>query len=113
MNTTTYEVQLINAFMGIKICSCGCGLYTVGHLNWMVSDDFKYETSWDAFMPVVVRARQSIKDAGWGTPTEKEAKSRLKVVTNEVANVNIENANFAMIKFIQWYNDQPDTRRKL
>jgi len=64
-----------------------------------------YKT-WNELMPVMTKAKQAIKDAGWGTPAEKSAKAKMKMALNEVSNINIENAYFCIVKFIQWYNDQ-------
>lgn len=70
---------------------------------------WRFHDSWDWFMPLVIVARQKIKEAGWGTPLEKEALSRLRAVTNEIQNINIKNANYAMISFIKWFNSySPD-----
>lgn len=110
------HAEIIADFLGWKICtSADCAHlplhYRYGLKNWQVIlvKDMKFDKSWDALIPVIAFARKAIVAAGWGTPTEKEAKSRLKMALNETANLNIHNAHYCLVKFIEWYNqNKPD-----
>lgn len=75
-----------------------------GRLLELRKDILQYHSSWDWLMPCLKKAKQAIKEAGWGTTTEKEANRRLGAALNETYNLNIENAHFCLVKFIEWYN---------
>lgn len=70
------------------------------------ADQLEFGSRWDWLMPAIQRAKESIKEAGWGTPTEKEAWSRLRMCLNEVSNINIQNAHYCLVKYIHWYQKQ-------
>lgn len=77
--------------------------------HWYSPEQLQYHQSWDWIMPVMSKAKSAIKEAGWGTPTEKAALTRLKAALNEVYNINIKNAHFCLVRFIKWYNQQTKT----
>lgn len=66
--------------------------------------DLKYHSSWDWLLPVIKTAKTKINK--YDFDARQEASARLKAVTNEVCNINIENAHFCLVKFITWYNTQ-------
>jgi hypothetical protein len=63
----------------------------------------EYDQKWDSLIPALRLAKKKIEEAGWGTPLEKEAKAKLRMALNETANLNIENAHYCLVKFIEWY----------
>ncbi len=67
-------------------------------------ESMKYHSSWDWLLPCLQKAKEEIKKQGWGVPLERCAKQRLEAALNEVYNLNIKNAHFCFIKFIEWYN---------
>jgi hypothetical protein len=70
------------------------------------TEELLFHRSWDWIMEALKTARKKIDNAGWGTPQEKDAWRRLNAALNEVYNINIDSAQFCLVKFIQWYNDQ-------
>jgi hypothetical protein len=77
-----------------------------GEHNEDVGNPYMYDKYWDALIPALEIAKERIKAAGWGTPTEKEAWKRFNAALNEVYNLNIKNAHYCFVKFIDWYTSQ-------
>lgn len=74
------------------------------HGNNLGEYGLRYHSSWDWLIPAMAKAKDVIKEAGWGTPTEKQAWSILNAALNETFNLNIKNAHYCFVKFIQWHN---------
>lgn len=100
--------ELIAVFMGLKHSHDKAWMWNpleVGNSSVRV-DELRYHDKWDWLMPAMERAKKAIKEAGYGTPTEKQALMKLRMALNEVSNINIKNAHFCLVHFIKWFNSQ-------
>lgn len=77
--------------------------------NWWHTPDLAFDSSWNWLIPALQHAKDKIRAAGWGAPTNKEALTRLNAALNETHNLDIKATHFCLVKFIQWYNTQAES----
>ena len=72
-------------------------------LNKTLLEGFKYHSSWDWLMPVVLKAKALYLNYETGQMRD-ELKMRYKAIENELCNLNLINTHYCLYKFLQWYN---------
>jgi hypothetical protein len=114
--------KLIAEFLGYKFAGDGAkmnfnitkpgeehwyyGSWEKPDFNEHIMTEFKYHSSWDWLMPVLKLGKEKIKQADFNTMQEKAANGRLGAALNEAHNINLGNAHYCLVKFIEWYNQQ-------
>lgn len=74
--------------------------------NMQMLSEMGYHKDWNWLMAVVKKVKDSVKNQDWNPSEEKEARKRIQPILNEIHNLNIENAHYCLVKYLQWVNKQ-------
>jgi hypothetical protein len=68
----------------------------------------KYQSSWDALIPVVEKIPKLIR-AELELEVRRQMSARYKPIENELCNFNRVNVHYCLYQFIVWYNNKKRT----
>jgi hypothetical protein len=100
------ENCLIAEFMGNLVDdeSFNSPVVTEPSGNYYYLSECRYNSSWDALIPVAQKIKDWVYSTDMDLYTFKNAVGRWHPISNEIGNLKIEKAYYCIIKFITWYN---------